>query len=507
MFFGSAAEEDCNCCHSREITGLTASRAEGRSPRLVWALAWSAILWLAAGFLVGSVIHGGLATTVGVPIAISVAAAAAALPVLFRSSPRQSAASSESRDSTLAVSAAFAGAMADLEDPDAAILDMLRVAAAAIGSNTALLLVLDESGTALRLVQPGLLAGRPSGPTDRTLPMAESGPIRIALAAGIPVTTKARPEDPIAWDRFRSENGIEASAVIPLTASGAQFGVMVLGTGDEIPPKSHLMRLRTITPAAGGSIGTMLRLRDLTRSTALSARTARFRADYASVVGHELRTPLTTILGVIKTLERPGMAPSNEDARDLLAMANAQGERLKRLVEDMLAINQADLDRIPIRPEMVSLPDLIDRAIGSVSGAEALTTVHIQAALPPVIIDPEHTKRVLVNLLANALKYGEESPIDIRVAVERDELVLVVSDHGPGLPPATATFAFEAFTQLKRTEVNAYGGVGLGLSISRGLIEAMGGSIRHEPTEGGGATFVARLPYRPHLGAGSSERR
>jgi two-component system OmpR family sensor kinase len=82
--------------------------------------------------------------------------------------------------------------------------------------------------------------------------------------------------------------------------------------------------------------------------------------------------------------------------------------------------------------------------------------------------------------------------------VDRAQLVLTVADHGPGLPTATAGRAFDAFTQLKRIEVDAYGGVGLGLSVSQGLVAAMSGAIHHQPTAGGGATFVVRLPFKPH---------
>jgi len=129
-----------------------------------------------------------------------------------------------------------------------------------------------------------------------------------------------------------------------------------------------------------------------------------------------------------------------------------------------------------------------------------LITVRVSPTMPPVILDPVHTHRVLVNLIANAVKYGDDSPITITAAVKGDDLVMVVVDHGPGLPEETAATAFDPYTQLLRTEVDARGGVGLGLSISRGLVEAMKGSLCHEPTPGGGATFVIRLPFKPHAG-------
>jgi two-component system sensor histidine kinase KdpD len=184
-------------------------------------------------------------------------------------------------------------------------------------------------------------------------------------------------------------------------------------------------------------------------------------------------------------------------------MASAQGDRLRRLVEDMLAINQVGEASIPVHPELVSLDSVIDQAVDSVAGAEDLVTTQFPHSIPAVILDPVHVKRVLTNLVANAVKYGEDSPIDITTRVVRDDLQITVADHGPGLPGATAAYAFDAFTQLNRTEVDAYGGVGLGLSISQGLVEAMGGAITHDPTPGGGATFIITLPFRPHAVPGT----
>jgi signal transduction histidine kinase len=92
------------------------------------------------------------------------------------------------------------------------------------------------------------------------------------------------------------------------------------------------------------------------------------------------------------------------------------------------------------------------------------------------------------------VKYGEGSPIEIVVRPEAGELSMMVADHGPGLSFELRDRAFDAFSQLDRRSVDAKGGVGLGLAIARGLVEAMGGTIRYEPTPGGGATFKIRLP-------------
>ncbi|HSL81705.1 MAG TPA: HAMP domain-containing sensor histidine kinase, partial [Thermoanaerobaculia bacterium] len=175
------------------------------------------------------------------------------------------------------------------------------------------------------------------------------------------------------------------------------------------------------------------------------------------------------------------------------------GDRLRRLVEDMLAVTHLGDGGVPVHPELVDVAALLRRAVDAVPGAADLATLRVAEDLPPVILDPEHLRRVALNLLSNAVKYAEGSPITVSAAVERDDLVVMVIDRGPGMPPESAARAFEPFEQPTRTEVDAYGGVGLGLSISRGLAESMGGTLGYRPTRGGGATFVVRLPFRPHL--------
>jgi len=447
------------------------------------AEAGPAALWLAAGLAAGLVAAGLWPAGTGVPAVIACMVLAVTVPRIRPAvtNPIEPAATA---GGVAPLVAALGGALIHLEDPDAALARMLRLIADAVGSQTALVLTLQDDNATLTLEHPILLEGSvPTEPRSITMGVAESGPIRTAMADGIPVDASSAGGS-AAWDELAAAHQIESAAVVPLKSADGPIGALVLSIPGAAVSKADLADLREIMPAAGAIIGVTLLHRRLAGTVARAARTDRFRSDYASVVGHELRTPLTTILGVIRTLARPEMAPENPEARELLKMAAAQGDRLKRLAEDMLAINQVAGDGMPIHPELISLPDLIDRAVGAVPGAGALTTVRIEGPLPPVILDPLHTRRCLVSLLANAVKYGEGS----------------VADHGPGLPPATASHAFDAFTQLRRTEVNAHGGVGLGLSISRGLIESMHGSIRHERTAGGGATFVVRLPFKAHTG-------
>jgi len=464
----------------------------------------AAALWLASGLLLGLTLGGSPGPWVGVPLLLVCAAAGAAvLPSAPpHSEPVREGPPTEENGASAACTA-MALAVGDLDDPGAALATMLGLAAGSIGSRTALLLSLSAAGDILRLETPLLLDGETRDLAGtRILRLPEWGPLRVALVSGMPAAAGRSSNGATAWNRLADEFGVGGAALMPLTSGDAQIGVLALAaSGDEIS-RHDLATLREISAVAGVAIGASLCLRNSADAAARSAQAARFRSDYTSVINHELRTPLTTIIGVLKTLTRPELASDNPDARDLLAMAGSQGDRLKSLIEDMLAISQVDGDGVPIRPALVTLSDVIDRAIGAVSSAEPLTTIRVSPAIPPLVLDPEHTHRVLMSLIANAVKYGNDSPITITAAVKGGDLVLVVADHGPGLPEETAATAFDPYTQLLRTEVDGRGGVGLGLSVSRGLVEAMKGTLGYEPTPGGGATFVIRLPFKPHAATG-----
>jgi two-component system OmpR family sensor kinase len=108
--------------------------------------------------------------------------------------------------------------------------------------------------------------------------------------------------------------------------------------------------------------------------------------------------------------------------------------------------------------------------------------------------DPDHLRRVFINLVDNARKYAPESPVELVARQVRSSVDIDVIDHGEGIPHDMRELIFDAFTQMERSETRTKGGTGLGLSIVRGLVEAMGGQVSVNDTPGGGATFTVSLP-------------
>ena len=222
-------------------------------------------------------------------------------------------------------------------------------------------------------------------------------------------------------------------------------------------------------------------------------RLASLTRDLMSIVSHELRTPLTSVIGSLQTLQRAGIDPSGPDGRRLIDSALTRAERLRSLIDDLLVTTRAEAP-VRARHRAVDPADLVRSAIGSVPGAEALVSVDIGTDVGPVLLDRIHAERVLVNLIDNAVRHGG-GLVGLTAHRADDRLVITVVDHGPGLPPTISRAVLDRPFGSPDAALRPTG-AGLGLTVTRGLVEGLGGTLHHRPTPGGGATFVVEVPYR-----------
>jgi signal transduction histidine kinase len=218
-----------------------------------------------------------------------------------------------------------------------------------------------------------------------------------------------------------------------------------------------------------------------------------------SDISHELRTPLAGLLGALATLSGRSEALSPRQRKELVAMAERQGERLKELIEQLLLAARFEHAKGEqgVRPA-------VDAAILAGQAAAAAKVSHPRRSLVldanaalPVRAAPEALLQVLGNLLDNAAKYSpDHTPIRVEATRAGALAVLAVEDAGPGVPASERDRIFERFTQLDSGATRRAGGVGLGLYIARQLAQAQGGELLvGEPSRpGAGARFELRLP-------------
>ncbi len=240
--------------------------------------------------------------------------------------------------------------------------------------------------------------------------------------------------------------------------------------------------------------GSVYAFRDLTAERAVE----RLKTDFVSTVSHELRTPLAAIYGAALTLRRNDVRLSEPQREGLLEVVATESDRLARIVNDILWASRLESGGLQT---LVEACDGVELARTVIDAARMYVppAVQLEVAAPsdaPLIAaDPDKTRQVLANLVDNAVKYspdGGRVSVDITVVGQR--LRFAVRDEGLGVPPSEHMRIFEKFYRLDPDLTRGVGGTGLGLYISRELLERMGGRIWVESSGTGGSTFVAELP-------------
>jgi PAS domain S-box-containing protein len=246
--------------------------------------------------------------------------------------------------------------------------------------------------------------------------------------------------------------------------------------------------------AAGAVTAMVHAFRDITAAREVE----QLKADFISTVSHELRTPLTSIKGATALLFEQVPADAS-GALELLQMVRNNSERLLRLINDLLDASKIEAGKLTIRKQPCDPTRLLERAIAGVAGYAdeygVAVTSEFARGLAPVVVDPDRVEQIMSNLISNAVKYSHRGDaVTVRVRSDGPFLRVDVIDTGVGIPASALPRLFEKFSQVDRGGRNRPG-TGLGLVISKGLIEAHGGSISVSSTEGEGTTFTFTLPF------------
>jgi signal transduction histidine kinase len=223
------------------------------------------------------------------------------------------------------------------------------------------------------------------------------------------------------------------------------------------------------------------------------AEADRMRTALLAAVSHDLRTPLAAAQAAVSCLRSADLPLTAEDHDELLATADESLNQLAHLTASLLDVSRLQAGALPVFPRPADLSEIITRSLEGLAPPVPAVAVHCPPGLPQVMADPPLMERVIVNVTANALRYSPaDSPPLLTAGARGDRVELRVIDRGPGIPAAERDRAFLPFQRLGATGSTT--GVGLGLTVSRGLTEAMGGTLNPEETPGGGLTMTISLP-------------
>ncbi|QQS09101.1 MAG: sensor histidine kinase KdpD [Phycisphaerales bacterium] len=238
-------------------------------------------------------------------------------------------------------------------------------------------------------------------------------------------------------------------------------------------------------------------LTERARAASVRAESERLRSDLLAAVSHDMRTPLATIGGAASTILHSSGRSISESDRALLQDIADESERLSRLVDNLIQMGRLDEGRETVAAEWFPVDEIIDAALRQVRREADSHRIRVELPNEPLLVFADSTllTQLLFNLFDNALRYAGDGEITVRAGQVGRATRIEVLDRGPGLGDAPA----KLFDRFVRGPCQTGRGVGLGLAICRAIAEAHAGSIEARNRDGGGAEFVASLPY-PRVG-------
>jgi two-component system sensor histidine kinase MtrB len=311
--------------------------------------------------------------------------------------------------------------------------------------------------------------------------------VRIPVGAGFAgrVADEARPmvidvdEYPV-YNPILREKQLKSMVGVPLLVRGESLGVLHVGTlTPRVFTHDEVELLQLVAERVAIAIERAQLHEELIQLDQL-------KLNFVAIASHELRTPATSVYGVLQTLWERGPALNEELREELLRVGVEQGERLRRLLEELLDLSRLDARAINVEPRPVvlksTLADVVHGALASSDTVDLDIPDDLAAVVDPLVLE-----RVVSNLVSNAVRYGQP-PIRI-VAQQRDRhLRVAVEDAGPGVPKDLEGRIFERFARG-----GGESGTGLGLAIARAYAQAHGGDLIYQP-RGAGARFELLIP-------------
>jgi signal transduction histidine kinase len=254
-----------------------------------------------------------------------------------------------------------------------------------------------------------------------------------------------------------------------------------------------------VTPVrtAGVAVRTLV-LRDVTRERESMARLKReveLRSRSYAAMSHEIRTPINAIMGYNELLRMNAVVPAKRD--EYLARSQKAAAHLLDLVNDVLDLSKLESGVLEIQHQPIRVEEVIQDLLSTVEPMARERSTQIEVVCSPdpgrIMTDPKRLKQILINLVSNAIKFGETRPVRVRCERTGESLILEVEDEGRGIDPSQLERIFEEFVQVGESDE----GTGLGLPISKKLAELLGGELTARSRPGEGSTFTIVLPLDP----------
>lgn len=231
------------------------------------------------------------------------------------------------------------------------------------------------------------------------------------------------------------------------------------------------------------------------------------KSNFLNVTSHELRTPMSAIKGYIQMIMKQTLGETTEEQRNALSIVLRNIDRLDHLIQDILDISRLESGTLKLIPEKTDVKTMVEQTVETMQSSADLKHITVNTEMedkmPDITVDQERIQQVIINIVNNAIKFSPEgSIINIRSKKDKDLVLVEIQDFGRGIPKDKQKKIFKTFFQVDSGMDRKFGGAGLGLAISRGIILAHGGEIWVESTVGKGSTFYFTIPIKPVVDIG-----
>jgi signal transduction histidine kinase/putative methionine-R-sulfoxide reductase with GAF domain len=340
-----------------------------------------------------------------------------------------------------------------------------------------------------------------------TIPIGEAGALTSVCRSGEPLLfSEARPLP----DEYRLRPPYSALAglrvksflVIPMIARGRTVGVLAADNRrSRAPIPAHAVDLlQTFAAQAAVAVENARLFQEIQDKGRELELASKHKSQFLANMSHELRTPMNAVLGYTDLILDNIFGEVPEPIRETLERVKSNGQHLLGLINDVLDLSRMEAGQLTLSLGDYAMGEVVHAVVSAVESLAAGKKLALKAIVPPDLPsgrgDERRLTQVLMNLAANAIKFTDSGQVLIEARVADDAFVVSVSDSGPGIAPADQQRIFEEFQQADSSSTRKKGGSGLGLSISRRIVELHGGRLWVESVLGEGATFHFMVPLR-----------
>ncbi len=373
-------------------------------------------------------------------------------------------------------------------DIDAILSQVVTLAMAELQATSATLYVVDDFGNFVRHQQRNISASQLRIIEDRGLAIATEASESPQLV------TQALPRNPEIKEILIAL-GFNAAVAVPIVGQGKQLGMMLLFKKQGQFSQSQLNFLGVLAGQAAVAYENAKLFSNLQQAYDQLKSLDHLKSEFINVAAHELRTPLAILMGYasVASEEVEGVQ------KDYMDSIVRNAIRLQHLIDDLLNMRYIESGEMSFVYELTNITDVVTLAIDDMEMLARKKHINISMDMPPDIpefyADAQRMELVLLNLIGNAIKFTPPSgKIHITCAVKDRHLQLSVADTGIGIPKTEYSKIFDRFYQIESSLNRHHEGIGLGLSIVKGIVESSGGKVWVDSAEGKGSTFTVALP-------------